>query len=238
MNKLNLRKVNALLARATRELGAGQQLSFSTRDHEAELTLLPPLAQTGPDAAGAWLGSAVGALCLTDAEALLSLLGDAPLTLQGEQQPWYWQFFNQRLSPTIAALLAPLELLSESPASATVGCRIQVRRDEQTLHAQLHATPDTLLRLLSAARWQARNEPLDEAWQVTTPLIIGELALTLEQLTSLRPGDVVLPALCRFDGAGQGRLALAGRRWAADVTGQAQQLFLRLSHEEHTFDEH
>lgn len=237
MSALNLRKVDALLARATRMLGAGQRLSFSAQGYNAELTLLPLLAETNTRTSGVWLSSAVGALCLTDAEALLSLLGDIPLTLQGEQQAWYWQFFNQRLSPTIAALLAPIEPLFDSPATVTVGCRIQVQLAEQTIHAQLHTTPDTLLRLLRAAPWQARHQPLDETWQVTTPLIIGELTLTLEQLASLRPGDVVLPARCQFDGAGKGHLALAGRHWVAHTVGQAQHLFLRLSHEEHTLNE-
>lgn len=238
MTTLNLRKVCALRARVTRELGAGQRLGLRVQDEDAELMLLPPLTETAAPASGVWLDSAVGALCLTDAEALLSLLGDAPLTLQGEQQAWYWQFFNQRLSPTIAALLAPLEPLPEHPVTATVGCRVQVRRAGQTLHAQLHATPDCLLRLLRAGAWQARKQALDETWPVTTPLVLGELALTLEQLASLRPGDVVLPARCRFDSSGHGRLTLAGRQWAAHASDQAQQLYLRLSHEEHTPDEH
>lgn len=232
MTPLKLRQVDALQARVSRELGAGQRLSLRARDQDAELTLLPPLIATNLPAAGVWLNSAVGALCLTDAEALLSLLGDTPLTLQGEHQAWYWQLFNQRLSPTIAALLAPIEPLPDSPTTATVGCRLQVRRAGQTVHAHLYATPATLLQLLRAAPWQARQQPLGETWQVTLPWVIGELALTVEQLSSLRPGDVVLPALCQFDSVGQGHLALAGRRWAAQASERAQQLFLQLSHEE------
>ncbi|WP_434702629.1 type III secretion system protein [Pseudomonas sp. Z1-12] len=238
MNTLKLRQVNALQGRVSREFGAGQRLGLRTRDQDAELTLLPPLTETAIPAAGVWFNSAVGALCLTDAEALLSLLGDAPLTLTGEHQAWYWQFFNQRLSPAIAALLAPVEPLLDNPATATVGCRLQVRRAGQTLHAHLHTTPDTLLRLLRSAPWQARQQPLDPALQVTTPLVIGELVLTLEQLSSLRPGDVVLPARCQFDSHGQGHLALAGRRWAVQATDRAQQLFLQLNHEEPPLDEH
>lgn len=233
MKPLKLRQVSTLQARVSRELGAGQRLSFRTRDQDAELTLVPPLTTTDVPAPGVWLNSAVGALCLTDAEALLSLLGDTPLTLQGEHQAWYWQFFNQRLSPTIAALLAPIEPLLDSPTAATIGCRLQVRRAGQTVHAHLHATPDTLLRLLRAAPWQARQQPLGDAWQVTTPLVIGELALTVEQLNSLRPGDVLLPALCQFDSGGHGHLALAGRRWAVQASDRAPQLFLQISHEEH-----
>lgn len=238
MNALYLRKVDPLLARATRELGAGQSLAFHSQGQHGELTLLPLVAESDVAAIGVWLNSAVGALCLSDAEALLSLLGDAPLTLAGEQQSWYWQFFNQRLSPTIAALLAPLEPLFDSPAQASFGCRIQARLAEESVHAHLHTTPETLLRLLSCAPWKARQRPVDETWSVTTPLIIGELSLTLNQLASLRPGDVVLPARCDFDSTGQGRLALGARHWAAHADSQAHHLFLRLSHEEHGHNEY
>jgi type III secretion protein Q len=234
MSALRLRQVSPLLAQVTRELGVGQRLRFSAQGQDAALTLSPLLAEADTPFVGTWLSTAVGPICLSDAEALLSLLGDTPLTLAGEQQPWYWQFFNQRLSPTIADLLAPIEPLSAQPMEGTVGCRIQVRLADQQVHAQLHATPETLIRLLRSAQWQARQRPVDESWQVTTPLIIGELSLTLEQLASLRPGDVVMPARCQFDSAGQGVLTLAGRQWAAQADHQAQHLFLRLSHEEHS----
>ncbi|GAB0065909.1 hypothetical protein IBA8402_16700 [Pseudomonas syringae] len=73
---------------------------------------------------------------------------------------------------------------------------------------------------------------------MSTPLIVGELSLTREQIASLRPGDVVLPARCRFDSAGQGSVTLAGRQWAARTDQQAQHLFLQLSHEEHSHHEY
>ncbi|KAA8712080.1 hypothetical protein [Pseudomonas cannabina] len=238
MNALQLRKVDPLQAQATRALGAGQSLVFDAQDQRGELTLLPLGA--GPDslANGVWFNTAVGPVCLSDAEAVLSLLGNAPLTLGGEHQDWYWQFFNQRLSPTIADVLAPVEPLFDTPDEAPSGCRVQVRLGGESLHAHLHSSSQTLLRLLHSAPWQARHNPVDDTMTVTTPLIIGELELTLNELASLRPGDVVLPARCRFDSAGQGRLALGGRQWAAHVDSQAQQLFLRISHEEQDHDEY
>ncbi|MBA1229463.1 type III secretion system protein [Pseudomonas viridiflava] len=238
MSALHLRKVDPLLAQATRALGAGQSLAFEAQGQRGELTLLPLVNGQEAPANGIWLDSAAGPMCLSDAEAVLSLLGDAPLTLGGEHQDWYWQFFNQRLSPAIADVLAPLEPLLDTPDDASFGCRVQVRLGGESLHAHLHSPSHTLLRLLHSAPWQARYKPVDDTWPVTTPLIIGELALTLNELASLRPGDVVLPARCQFDSAGQGRLALGGRQWAAHVDSQAQQLFLRLSHEEHGHDEY
>ncbi len=238
MSTLRLRQVDALVAQATRALGCGQRLSFSVHGELAELTLLPLPVEADAQAGGVWLDSAVGALCLSDAEALLSLLGDTPLTLQGEQQAWYWQFFNQHLNPTIAALLAPIEPLLERPATATLSCRIQVRLTDQSIHARAQMAPETLLRLLQATSWEILQRPVDETWTVTTPLVIGEMALTLAQLASLRPGDVLLPAHCRFDSRGQGHLTLAGQHWAAQADTQTQHLFLQLGVEEHRIDEH
>ncbi len=91
MSALRLRKVDALLAQATRALGAGRRLGFSARGQHAELSLLPQHEDARIPADGVWLNTAVGPLLLSDAEALLSLLGEVPLTLGGEYQAWYWQ---------------------------------------------------------------------------------------------------------------------------------------------------
>ncbi|KPW87099.1 hypothetical protein [Pseudomonas syringae pv. coryli] len=238
MSALRLRKVDALLAQATRALGAGRRLGFSARGQHAELSLLPQHEDARIPADGVWLSTAVGPLLLSDAEALLSLLGEVPLTLGGEYQAWYWQLFNQRLSPVIADLLAPVAPFSDAPTEPAIGCRVLVRLGSERLDAHLHAAPATLLRLLGSADWQVLNRNVDQSWSVATPLIVGELSLTLEQIASLRPGDVVLPARCRFDSAGQGSVTLAGRQWAARTDQQAQHLFLQLSHEEHSHHEY
>ncbi|MCH5651946.1 type III secretion system protein [Pseudomonas syringae] len=238
MSALRLRKVDALLAQATRALGAGRRLGFSSRGQHAELSLLPLLEDARIPADGVWLNTAVGPLLLSDAEALLSLLGEVPFTLGGEHQGWYWQLFNQRLSPVVADLLAPVAPFSDTPTELAIGCRAHVRLGSERLDTRLHAAPATLLRLLGSADWQVLNRNLDESWSVSTPLIVGELSLTREQIASLRPGDVVLPARCRFDSAGQGSVTLAGRQWAARTDQQAQHLFLQLSHEEHSHHEY
>lgn len=234
MRALSLRRVNHRFAQATRQLGQGLTLSFSAQGLPGELTLRPVTPGTFSSDDGVWLRSAIGLLRLSDAGAVLSLLGNAPAVLQGTHQPWYWQFLNQQLSAPIAALLAPIEPVEENSSGfdAGVHCRLQVRLGDESVHALLATDPDTLLRLLSAAPWQAHQPPLPDDWQVPHPLVIGQLALTLEQLTSLRPGDVVLPAHCQFDCEGNGRLDLAGRHWVVGTEAHAQRVYLRLSHEE------
>ena len=238
MKKLNLRPVEPLLAKASRALGGGQRLSFTAQGQRGELRLLPCRQQSAPQATGVWLSSAVGPLCLDDAEALLSLLGELPLTLGSEQQAWYWQVFNQQLSPDIAELLAPIESFHGEPPASSLACRIQLRLGQQHIYASLHSAPETLLRLLQAGPWQALQRNLEDSWPVPSALILGELSLSLQQLASLRPGDVLLPSACHFDSQGHGQLKLAGRNWTAQTHNSGQQMFLQLGHEEYCAHEH
>jgi len=234
MTLLSLRRVSHGFAQVTRLLGQGLTLDFSAQGLMGELTLRPMPPGIFPGDDGTWLRSAVGPLRLSDASAVLSLLGDAPAVLQGTHQPWYWQFLNQQLSAPIATLLAPVEPIDEDTSGFDIGvhCRLHVRLGGESVHAVLATDTETLLRLLSTALWQAHRRPLPDDWKVAHALVIGQLALTLEQLSSLRPGDVVLPTQCLFDSDGNGRLDLAGRHWVVGAQIHAQRLFLQLSHEE------
>jgi type III secretion protein Q len=238
MNTLTLRKVDADTAALTRRLGIGTRLNFNVGQDPVELTLRPLLAPASPKQAMQAFTSAHGTFALTEAEALLSLLGELPVTLAGEHQPWYWQLLNQRLNPAIAELLCPLEPLSDITALSVdaqarwMTCRIHVRRGHQAVHGLIKAQANTLLRWLQCADWQADRQPLDEQWPITQPLELGCLSLTLDQLAQLQPGDVLLPPDCRFDSHGNGLLQLGGRQWAVQTDSHERQLYVRFSHEE------
>jgi type III secretion protein Q len=237
MNALNLRKVEGVAAEVSRLLGVGVSLSFNVQGEAAELTLRPMLGDADAETALVRFDSAVGPLALSNAEAVLSLLGELPVTLGGEPQPWYWQVLNQRLNPAIAELLCPLMPLSDVSAlfideSAAITCRLELRRGSQILHGLLRADAVVMRRLLDSPRWSAHRQPLDENWPIRQPLELGGLSLTLQQLASLQPGDVLLPHHCHFDSDGNGRLQLAGRQWAVQTDSHEQQLYVRLSHEE------
>lgn len=238
MKALALRSVTPRQASATRALGAGQRLPFEVGGEYGELLLLPDLAPLPAAAAGTWFTSAAGPLYLTDAEALLSLLSEIPLCLEGEQSAWYWQLFNQNLSPEVASWLSPLERCAAPEQEPAIHCRVQARLAEQVLHACLQASPATLLAMLDAGPWQALERPLDDDLQVTCAVVAAELSLTLEQIASLRPGDVLLPTLCHFIPQGQGQLTLAGRRWSVQAQATEHRLRVQLSHEEYSDDEY
>lgn len=234
MNALALRKVDPTAARFSRQLGAGVSLPFNTQGMDGELSLRPLTASNALETAICWFDSAVGVFGLSDAEAMLSLLGELPVTLGGDPQSWYWQALNQRFSPAIAELLSPLAPLTDNTAlsAAALTCRIQLHLGDQSLHSVICADAEVLLRLLESPRWQAHRQTLDEQWPVNPPLVLGQLSLSLAQLSSLQPGDVLLPPLCHFDSDGHGRLQLGGRQWAVQTDSHERQLYVRLSHEE------
>ena len=251
---LKMREVSGDFAEASRLLGAGVSCSYTAQGQRGELSLrlMPNDANrdgspfVGPASAGTpssltWFDSALGPFALSDAEAVLSLLGELPVTLGGERQPWYWQLVNQRMSSELAELLCPLRPLSditalsaegESPNTAPMTCRLQLRLGSQVLHAQLWAEARVLLQLLGSHHWQPHRQNVASDWPIRQPLVLGELSLSLDQLASLQPGDVLLPSLCHFDEEGGGRLQLAGRQWAVQTDSRAQQLCVRFSHEE------
>ena len=248
---LTLREISADVAQASRLLGAGVSCGYTAQGQRGELSLrLIPDDDRAPSAAPAsarnkssltWFDSAIGPLALSDAEAVLSLLGELPVTLGGDHQPWYWQLVNQRLSTELAELLCPLRPLSDitalsvddqRPAAAPMTCRLHLRLGSQVLHAQLCADARVMLQLLGSHHWRPHRQNVAQDWPIQQPLVLGELSLSLDQLASLQPGDVLLPSLCHFDEEGGGRLQLAGRQWAVQTDSRAEQLYVRFSHEE------
>ncbi|MFK3798848.1 type III secretion system protein [Pseudomonas sp. NPDC088444] len=238
MNPVTLRTIDSTAAHFSRRLGMGASLTFNAQGLPGELTLRPQRLPDGDQTPFQTFNSALGVFSLSEAETLLSLLGELPVTLTGEHQPWYWQVLNQHFSPVIAELLSPLEPLSGNTALSTVdeaagvSCRMALRLGHQTVHGVLRASADVLLRWLDGADWKVHRAQADEHWPVDTPLELGRLSLTLEQLASLQPGDVVLPTLSHFDSDGHGRLQLGGRQWAVQTDSHDRQLYVRFSHEE------
>lgn len=236
MKSLTLRQVSPSVAAASRLLGRGCWLDFSSAGDDGRLTLSPLLSIDA--AATVPFGSARGLLRLGNADALLSLFGTAPVVCAGPMQPWYWQYVNQQLSPTLAGLFAPLEPLEDvdEPLPERFDCRISVQRAGESVHGILSSSADTLLRVLDAAPWQAIEQALPADWPLHYPVVLGRLALTIQQLGSLRVGDVLLPGEPGFDSEGHGHLRLGARDWAVDAEALDGNLQLRLIREKDLHD--
>lgn len=238
MSALGLRQLAPLQAQASRALGVGLSATFQARGLSGELRVTPLPAETQA-APGTWFDSALGALHLSDAGALLSMLGELPVSVAGDSQAWYWQVISQQLSPLISTCLAPLSMRESAPSGdLQMRCALRVTLGEEVAHGQLTAAAGTLLQLLQAPFWHPLHRPFPAALQVHEPLILGRCELTLEQLASLRPGDVVVPSDPHFDCDGQGVLALAGQRWRAQTTACGTRLLLNLEIDGHEHDDH
>jgi type III secretion protein Q len=236
MKPLQLRQVSSAVAAASRWLGRGRWLAFSSAGDNGRLTLSPMLSNDC--AATVALGSARGLLRLSNADALLSLFGSAPVVCAGPMQPWYWQYVNQQLSPTLAGVFAPLEPLEgvDEPLPERFDCRISVQLAGETVHGVLSSNADTLLRIFDAAAWQAIEHPLPDDWPLHYPLVLGGLTLTINQLGSLRVGDVVLPTEPLFDSDGNGQLQLGARHWNVGAEALDGHLQVRLIREKDLHD--
>ncbi|MEB0223831.1 type III secretion system protein [Pseudomonas sp. 10S4] len=236
MRSLKLRQVSPSVAAASRLLGRGRWLEFSNAGDNGRLTLSPMLSIDS--AATVALGSARGLLRLSNANALLSLFGSAPVVCAGPLQPWYWQYVNQQLSPTLAGLFAPLEPLEgvDEPLPDRLDCRITVQLAGETAHGVLSIAADTLLRIFDAAPWQAIEQALPADWPLHYPVVLGRLTLTINQLGSLRVGDVVLPAEPCFDSDGNGQLQLGARHWTVAALALDDNLQMRLIREKDLHD--
>jgi type III secretion protein Q len=231
VRRLALRQVTATCAHATRVLGAGATLPFTVGGMAGELTLRPQALPPAGD--GLWLDTAVGPVWLSDAGAVLSLMSEQPVVVQGPPQPWYWQFVSQHLAPQVAQGLAPLApLAGDAPEGVPVHCRLAMRVGDQQAHAYMSLTPDSLMQWLQVPGWQRLQHAVADSFETAFPVVLGHTELSVTQLASLSPGDVLLPVQCLFDTLGQGLVAVAGRHWAGQAVAEGSRLFFTLSHEE------
>ena len=238
MSRLVLREVSPLLAQASRALGGGMQAAFQARGLPGDLSLAP-LSAEAADMPGTWFDTAIGPLHLSDASALLSLLGELPVSVTGEPQAWYWQALSQQMCPVIAEYLSPLSMLRPAPSvTAEIRCAIRVGLGDEVVHAQLGCSAATLLDWLQAPIWQPRQCAFPASLGLREPLILGLCELSYEQLASLRPGDVVLPSEERFDCEGRGAVTLAERRWTAQTRACGTRLLLNLEGDTHEHECH
>lgn len=211
---LALRAFSTDQAAASRALGHGLLLAFDADGEPGSLSFeaLPAhLAQQPP---GNALQSDLGALWLTDGSAALSLFGGMPAIIEGEPQDWYWQLFNQSISPALRDVFGELRPLPVGllPVDDHFCCRLTVARNGERLVAQLAASSATLLQLFRHPALLPLQAPvplrLPQALSLEFPVLLGAVRLAMNTLRSLRPGDVVLVPDAAFDCTGYGHLVL------------------------------
>lgn len=239
MKKLSLRRLSSTASMASLALGRGRFLEFTSGADQIRMTL-GPLATCGVIAGERHTGfsSRHGPLMLSNADALLSLCGEVPVLTAEPLQAWYWQLINQQLAPVLCNLLAPLEPLTDAPLlDDRQQCRVMIERSAETAYGVLSLGAATLLHLFDNGPWQFIEHAVPEHWVLTHPVVVGRMDLPANQLRSLRPGDVLLPAEAVFDVQGRGNLRLGNQRWSVCTEERNDHLQLRLIHEEGSINE-
>jgi type III secretion protein Q len=239
MKKLSLRRLSSTAAMASLTLGRGRFLEFTSGAEKIRMTL-GPLTPCGAIADERWIGlsSRHGPLLLSNADALLSLCGEVPVLTVQPPQAWYWQLINQKMAPMLSDLLAPLAPLAEEPVlDDRWDCRVLIERNGEKTYGTLSLGAESLLQILNDAPWRFIEQTVPERWVLAHPVIVGRMDLLVNQLRSLRPGDVLLPAEAVFDVQGRGNLQLGNQRWAVCSEDRNDHLQLRLIHEEGSIHE-
>ena len=209
---ITLPQLDATTVQACWRLGRGLRYSFQVAGEPGELLLEPGRAPGG----GACVSfeSRCGVFTLSDAGSLLSLFGECPVVLAetgNDPQSWFWGHFEQRMSAQLTALFGFLRPLADRQPGAFECCLSVVLGQSRSI-GRLMMTARSLLALCDAGQWQAVKAPLPACFAVPVPVVLGYLPLTVEQLRTVRPGDVLVPERPLFSADGVGQLSVGRLR--------------------------
>ena len=209
---ITLPQLDATTVAACRRLGRGLRYSFQVAGEPGELLLEPGRAPEGGVCVS--FESRCGVITLSDAGPLLSLFGECPVVLAetgNDPQSWFWGHFEQRMSAQLTALFGFLRPLADRQPGAFECCLSVVLGQSRSI-GRLMMTARSLLALCDAGQWQAVKAPLPACFAVPVPVVLGYLPLTVEQLRTVRPGDVLVPERPLFSGDGVGQLSVGRLR--------------------------
>ena len=206
ISPLTLPVVDGAIVAALRRLGRGLRLSYQVGGQHGELLLEPGHM---PRANGSFVfDTACGALAFGNPGPVLSLLGDCPVTLAehgNDLDAWFWALFQHQLSPQVQSLLGYLRL-QESVQPHDFSCRLTVRLGESRVVDRLSLAPDTFLALCDAGPWQSLAPSLPHSLTLSVSVLLGHSQLPISQVSSVRPGDVLMLKNPMFNANGDGRL--------------------------------
>ncbi|PHN31689.1 FliM/FliN family flagellar motor switch protein [Pseudomonas sp. ICMP 460] len=238
MSVLTLPLVDAGRVAALQQLGRGLRMPFQVADQPGELLLEPGRAPA--NAKPLCFESAIGVLACAEPGPMFSLMGECPVTLaEASNSPtsWFWELFLHHLSPQLLALFGYLRLLP-APTKLSFGCRLTVTLGASRVAGYVWMAPQTLLAMCTAGPWQRTAGPLPLSFPLAIVVTLGRLSLQVEQLRSLRAGDVVMLQQSFFDAQGHGHLRIANHRLQGRIDDESGPLCLNLiSIEETSVDE-
>lgn len=235
VTSLSLPSVKGDAVAARRRLGRGLRMPFQVAEQNGELLLEPGTAPTGTRPL--CFETACGLLAFGEPGPLFSLLGDCPVTLAqfgNDPESWFWELFQQHLSPQVRALLGYLRLrVYEEPSD--FGCRLSVTLGPSRVVGYLWLAPQSFLALCTAGAWRSVAEPLPALFQVAVAVPLGRLQLPVTQAGSVRAGDVLMFEQPFFQVQGDGYVQVGRHRLCGRIDDQSGPLSLTLTSIEETF---
>lgn len=212
ISPLALPVVDSATVAALRRLGRGLRMPYQAAGQHGELIVEPGEAPIGQSALG--FETACGVLTFGEPGPVLSLLGDCPVTLaaQGnDPDAWFWALFQHQLSPQVQSLLGFLRL-REGIRPATFSCRLTVTLGQSRVVDCLRMPPDTFLALCAAGPWLPLAQPMPSSFPLSVSLLLGRSQLPISQVSSIRPGDVLMLKHPMFNPSGDGHVCLGRHR--------------------------
>ena len=203
---IKLPVLDSLTVQAYRRLGRGLRFSFEVAGEVGELLLEPGRApECGVSLS---LETRCGVMTFSDAGPLLSLMGDCPVVLADtENDPcsWFWALFEQRMSTQLVSVFGYVRPIGDVQPQ-TFECRASIALGQARSVSRLRMAPESLLALYESGPWHPLKASVADRFPFLIPVILGQLQVSVEQLRSVQPGDVVLLENTQLDGEGVGQL--------------------------------
>ena len=203
---IKLPVLDSLTVQAYRRLGRGLRFSFEVAGEVGELLLEPGRApECGVSLS---LETRCGVMTFSDAGPLLSLMGDCPVVLADtENDPcsWFWALFEQRMSTQLVSVFGYVRPICDVQPQ-TFECRASIALGQARSVSRLRMAPESLLALYESGHWHPLKASVADRFPFLIPVILGQLQLSVEQLRSVQPGDVVLLESTQLDVEGVGQL--------------------------------
>jgi type III secretion protein Q len=221
---LTVARLGRASAELSRNIGRGCHTALPSVAPDAILSLE---SADGASADGGWLhlGGAFGQIAVSEGVRFVRALTGIDLGPAAEAQPgpgsalpaghaWLRTVLCGRMSATPFGVLDALAArpLREQPKEQQVWLRMTLRTGNHAIVSYAVSTAPEWLRFMAGASWTADAPPEERnaAFPLKLTALLARHRLPANVLGALRPGDVILPALTRFNCAGEGVLRCGG----------------------------
>jgi type III secretion protein Q len=209
-------------AKLTRRIGSG--LMTTLRQDAEDLQLQITLEAAHAKANSCWLhaDSTHGPIKIAQGERLIRALTgiDIPPNPGKEMLDFLNAAILGKLQATPFKKLTQFSFLSIDTALEDTLIQVQLSSKNHTIACHAKAAAATWLNFLKAWKWErpeSRSSSYDD-WPVRIPVVLAGHSIAIKKLTTLSPGDVLLPRQANFNCHGEGLFRVGGISVSAQYT--------------------